>query len=627
MLCIFYSGLRVHLCFVHNGKNDWLPSHLNLKEYSAQEVKRVLSEILSTWQTSFPINTKRNDDVFPYSVIIPTWLEKSSFERILTDLAVEHTTSKCYHYCYLQEAFSQSNSMSKLSDEEPTLLIDGTDDVISILEVRKSSKYNDDSWTSLQNTGLKYYTELHLAGINAKCKEVGVTLFNDDRQRLTSQIQHNHLSNSFNIYHESDSSTLNLNINVSEDEVAHQLLLSVKPLAEYLKYLFSEKKHRYNVIFLGKYLQISYIYHFFVGEFKLKTDSLKFEFINDTKLVFDSVAESCANLANNQRVLQRNSFKHYRNDQVTKKELILDIQRCCNDINQFDDYFEQYLPTTLQLGLHSEVLEWLIVESILDKTNVTSKTLIDSYNDAGERQVVSSASPKSMSSVKQRENHSKSNKNTNLQIQHEVVVSDTDVERSLLSYIEQEHEIMATLFGGGRGMFALKVRTLSAPSMLKVIYAITSTSLLQRDMLGEYQECYRRNSLLNSSVSDIFSVKDGCYFTRDFIEGEALESYAINTGLCNKKNVKDFSIDDLKLILMVWKLVGDLSFNFHPIRSNDILVISRLKWNLKREFRLELVGLHGKGSSKEEMIRSVHTMFENLLGQHLYHSFRTKFKI
>ena len=84
---------------------------------------------------------------------------------------------------------------------------------------------------------------------------------------------------------------------------------------------------------------------------------------------------------------------------------------------------------------------------------------------------------------------------------------------------------------------------------------------------------------------------------------------------------------DLKLILQVWKEINGLKFACKKMQEGNILVQSRLKWNLTHEIKIKLVGFNSATCSKWEMIEDVHAIFERLLGQKLYSEFRNKFKL
>ena len=117
------------------------------------------------------------------------------------------------------------------------------------------------------------------------------------------------------------------------------------------------------------------------------------------------------------------------------------------------------------------------------------------------------------------------------------------------------------------------------------------------------------------------------YYYREYIERQTLKQYVKKLGLTDKSTVEDLSSQDLKFILQIFKEVQDLPVAHANLSEENILVVSKRKWNLQKNLSIHFVGFTSDDISKAEMIKETHKMFARTLGDNFYKDFRKKFQL
>ena len=85
-----------------------------------------------------------------------------------------------------------------------------------------------------------------------------------------------------------------------------------------------------------------------------------------------------------------------------------------------------------------------------------------------------------------------------------------------------------------------------------------------------------------------------------------------------KRKINQLTSNDLKLILQIWKEINGLKFACKNLQEDNILVNSKLKWNLSKEVNIKLVGFKMAFCEKAAMIEDFHRVFERQFGDSLY---------
>ena len=161
----------------------------------------------------------------------------------------------------------------------------------------------------------------------------------------------------------------------------------------------------------------------------------------------------------------------------------------------------------------------------------------------------------------------------------------------------------------------------------KVVLFINNQEAAIEEKMNSFLRLHRWSRTYYEQISDVFTTPNGRYFYRDYFEGNVLTDYIKRNGLDQKQTIEEFSSTDLSVFLKIWQLINGLKFAYKKLSANNFIVTSRLKWNLKKEIGVKLVGFHSEECTKAEMIQEVHTMLAHLLGQKNYTAFRQKFNM
>ena len=161
----------------------------------------------------------------------------------------------------------------------------------------------------------------------------------------------------------------------------------------------------------------------------------------------------------------------------------------------------------------------------------------------------------------------------------------------------------------------------------RVFRVINAREAKDTDQLDRFRKLYKREASYYKQISSIYNSAYGYFYYRDFYDGISIDRYIKKIGLNKKRKLSSFNSNDLKLILLIWKEINGVKFACKNLKENNILVSSKLKWNLKREVSINFVGFDSTDCSREKMINDIHQIFERLLGTSLYAEFRNHFKL
>lgn len=139
-----------------------------------------------------------------------------------------------------------------------------------------------------------------------------------------------------------------------------------------------------------------------------------------------------------------------------------------------------------------------------------------------------------------------------------------------------------------------------------------------------FQQLYKKELTYYGELSEIETAAEGKYYSRNYLERNTLKDYVKRSGMADKDSFTDLSSSDLKFILEVFKEVENLNVTHADLNENNILVISKRKWNLQREAEIKFAGFTSKDCAPEEMIARLHEIWGKLLGEKVYKEFREK---
>ena len=161
----------------------------------------------------------------------------------------------------------------------------------------------------------------------------------------------------------------------------------------------------------------------------------------------------------------------------------------------------------------------------------------------------------------------------------------------------------------------------------KVVRVLNHKEGQNSEKKAAFKRLYRKELAYYEDVSQLTAAKEGVFYYREYLERNTLKQYVKKLGLNNKSSVEDLNSQDLKFILQVFKEVKDLPVSHANITEENILVISKRRWNLQKNVSIHFVGFTSEDSSKDQMVQQTHKMFARLFGEKFYGDFRKKFQL
>ncbi|MEZ4775284.1 MAG: hypothetical protein R3D00_19015 [Bacteroidia bacterium] len=175
--------------------------------------------------------------------------------------------------------------------------------------------------------------------------------------------------------------------------------------------------------------------------------------------------------------------------------------------------------------------------------------------------------------------------------------------------------------------FSTKKVTLYADHEPKVVKVLSSKEVSNPQKVSQFLKLYDKELTYYMEMSELGVAKEGLYYFRDYIERTTLKEHIGKMGLDKKVNVEDLNSSDLKFILQIFREVRELAVPHADLTDENILVVSKRKWNLQKNVEIKFVGFTSADVSHDEMIAQTHKIFGKLLGEEFYRDFREKFQL
>ncbi|MDX2246868.1 MAG: hypothetical protein SF052_08850 [Bacteroidia bacterium] len=175
--------------------------------------------------------------------------------------------------------------------------------------------------------------------------------------------------------------------------------------------------------------------------------------------------------------------------------------------------------------------------------------------------------------------------------------------------------------------FSTKKVTLYADHEPKVVKVLSAKEVSSPQKVERFLKLYDKELTYYMEMSEIGVAKEGLYYFRDYIERTTLKEHIGKIGLDKKVNVEDLNSSDLKFILQIFREVRELNVSHADLTDENILVVSRRKWNLQKNMEIKFVGFTSEDVAPEQMIEQTHKVFAKLMGEAFYNDFREKFQL
>ncbi|MEL6252353.1 MAG: hypothetical protein AAFR87_10125 [Bacteroidota bacterium] len=175
--------------------------------------------------------------------------------------------------------------------------------------------------------------------------------------------------------------------------------------------------------------------------------------------------------------------------------------------------------------------------------------------------------------------------------------------------------------------FSTKKVMMVGDQELKSVRVLAAADLEDSDKVARFKKLHKKELSYYQDMSEITEAKEGLFYFRPYIERNSLKSYVKKSGLDNKMDIDELSSTDLKFILQVFKEIRELPTGHADLSEDNILVISKRKWNLQKNMEIKVVGFTSEDATAEQMLERTHEVFAGLLGDAFYQDFREKFQL
>lgn len=161
----------------------------------------------------------------------------------------------------------------------------------------------------------------------------------------------------------------------------------------------------------------------------------------------------------------------------------------------------------------------------------------------------------------------------------------------------------------------------------KIIRIIDRASMGNPQLLENFKKLYKKELKYFKALSEIHTVQEGMYYSRDFWESMSLKEYIRKIGLDKRTRIDQLKSADLKLLLQIFREVHNLEVAHASLDEDNIHVLANRKWTFQREVEIRFSGFTSEDCTQEEMEEELHQVFGRLLDQNVYNDFREKFNI
>ena len=175
--------------------------------------------------------------------------------------------------------------------------------------------------------------------------------------------------------------------------------------------------------------------------------------------------------------------------------------------------------------------------------------------------------------------------------------------------------------------FSTKKVIMNGESEPKVVKVLGAKESIDPNKVARFRKLYEKEIKYYLEISEISEAAEGLYYYRNYLERTTLKDYVKKIGLDTKLDIDSLSSTDLKFILQVFKEVRELPVGHASLTEDNILVISKRKWNLQKNVEIKFVGFTVEDATQDEMIEQTHEVFSRLLGKAFYKDFREKFQL
>ncbi|RMG19337.1 MAG: hypothetical protein D6730_21710, partial [Bacteroidetes bacterium] len=161
----------------------------------------------------------------------------------------------------------------------------------------------------------------------------------------------------------------------------------------------------------------------------------------------------------------------------------------------------------------------------------------------------------------------------------------------------------------------------------KIIRILDSAAMTNPVQLANFKKLYKKELKYFKELSEIHTVQEGMYYSRDYVESLSLKEYIRKMGIDKKTSIDQLKSADLKLLLQVFREINTLEVSHAHLDEDNIQVVLNRKWTLRRDIEIRFSGFTSEDCTQEDMEKQLHQIFGKLLEAQVYADFRERFNI
>ncbi|MGK0391201.1 MAG: hypothetical protein ACI94Y_003963 [Maribacter sp.] len=472
----------------------------------------------------------------------------------------------------------------------------------------------------------------------AEFAKEGLMLGESQEKQLLEQIRKGGKGGKYSIQKRAGSINIEASINVSKSDYEDKVSEEKSILSKYLHpKILQTSPNLKEIVLIGDYFDNQVLQDYLKNELKLGSlinrNSFKSleDIVNSASVTgFGGIEKFQAQEQAQQEKIE--GLKRKRDKKIARESLLLEIRQTCVDPAKVDEYKLIFAKKADGLGIPREVIMWNIDE-IIDTLELeqelgmkTEIPVVSSSNLEKIEQVTSVEIPSTPPPVVNRPNPTPA--------KTELVKPTTSAKREVNTPVFKKAssgEQLSSIFKTKRrlrnlGFEAQVGELVHQPGTEKVLRFVSTNELRISSNKENFENLHNKESMYYENMSPIHSSSFGKYYFRDSLEGEPLSAFIKKNASRFKADIEKWSSADLKLILKIWKEVDNLDYNY-DIEADDIIVLSKLTWSLKREMDIKLVNFKYKEITKEQMEDKMHKALLQLFGKNIYQNLRKKFSM
>ncbi len=634
----------------------------------AEVLKLHLSDIKYAYATYARKNGSQPEASIPTAIAFPDDLtinKKSTETRgVMKVLEVEKKNFQLLHTDQLGLSYLHSLTKDKTMRKEPCILLNALDDHLDLYYLNTNGKFNGSTFVELKDMGVAIGRKNLLKELSAEFKKAGISIDEKDKKQLELLSVNPPKNFVFELKKSSGPVHIQAQLTLTPRRYEEIVSINRTNLGGRLNQAKLEAQGIKKVVLMGEFLNNSVLKDYFDKELQISSKLLTLNnraSTADYKAIVSGLASRTKELLEAERKQKEEAERKRREEEARKRReeaerkrreeeerkrkarleaerkrkeeeerrrkeaerkrkeeearkrkeeaerkrieaekkakeqrdtFIRTLQQNCTNPSKQKEYEARYIKEGAKFNIPKEVITWTIQET-LSNLQLHGKQTPVSLTPSVPTIVPSVQTPA------------------------------VGVDKNLMRLYDL-FDVEAVLIDAE---FSTKKVTQIDSGAKKIIRIIDVSSMSNPELLNNFKKLYKKELTYYKALSEIHTVQEGMYYSRDFVESFHLKEYIHKIGLDKKTRVEQLKSSDLKLLLQVFREVSTLKVSHANLDEDNIHVVANRKWTLQRDIEIRFSGFTSQEITQEEMEKKLHTLFGKLIDENVYANFRKKFNI